>query len=806
MRALDHLVQDVRHAVRTLRNNPGFAAVAVATLSLGIGANTAIFSVVYGVLLRPLPYPDPSSLVLIKSRDSVTGAIVPAGFSVADLERWQDRSTAFSRLAVSAATTFAVDTPAGLETVPGATVSSGFFGILGNPLAIGRPFANDRDPEVVISRRFWHQWFHDDSGIIGRTIHVNEQPHTIVGIARDDLDLPSETRGSIGAAPVAPDIWVPPGLQTGVDDRGARWYELVGRLAPGVTTARGQNDAIRIARLVSQEHSEPNDPVLVPLSTDLTGAVRPALWLLMGAVGLVLLVACANAANLLLARQAVRRREIAVRVSLGAPPGRLAVQLFGEASVVAACGSALGIVIAWSAVAMMQHLHPAEIPRLSGVRLDWPVVGFACGVTALAATLSAAAPVARLLRSGPVTSLMGSRTDAGDRKTAWLRKAIVVSEMAVAIILLVGSVLLAHSFVALLTTDVGVRSDHVVAVELNIAMGRSLPTPAQIQLVDRLLSRVSAMPDVLAAGAANGLPPNRLRMTFGFDMLGPHDTTPTTYELRFLNPTLGYFKVLGIPLVHGRLFTRADTATSPRVVILSAGAARALFGTTDAVGRSLPIGPKDSRVPIVGIVGDVKYGGLSAAPTNTLYLPFAQYPFRNLTLIARTAGDARDVQAVLSQTIHAVDRDIMLGPPRTLDDLIGDAVAQPRFRMCALGAIAALALLLSGMGLYGVVAYAVSRRTAEIGVRMALGATPAAITSMVVREAFDLVAIGSLLGVAGAYGLTRIFRTLLYGVSPTDPLSFLVAVGALGAVAFAASYLAARRAMTVDPIVALRTE
>jgi putative ABC transport system permease protein len=804
--AFDQLVQDVRHAARTLRSNPVFAAVAIATLSLGIGASSAIFSIVYGVLLRPLPYPDSSSLLLIKTRDPVTGAVLPAGFSVPDLEDWQDRATAFSQLALCTPNIFAVETPAGLETASGATVSSAFFTVLGEPLAIGRPFANDRAREVVISRRFWRQWFGEDSQVIGRSIRVNDQPYAIVGVASEYLDLPMDTRRSIGAAPVAPDIWVPPGIDPRVTDRRFRPYELLGRLAPGATFDRGEGDAVRIAHLLSLEHPEHVDPVLVPLTSDLTGAVRPALWLLMGAVGLVLLVACANAANLLLARQSARRREIAVRISLGAPPVRLAVQLFAEAAVIAAFGCALGLAIAQSAVSLMLRLHPVQIPRLSDIRLDWPVLAFASGVTVFAALVSAAAPIARLLRGKPAAILIGSRMDAGDRKTTWLRQAIVVAQMAAAIVLLVGSVLLARSFVALLTTNVGVHADHVVAVELNVAMGRSLPDPVQIQLVDRVVARLSAMPDVLAAGAANGLPPNRLRMNFEFDMAGPLDATPTTHRLTFLNSTPGYFKALGIPLLRGRLFENTDDAASPRVAILSAGAARGLFGTTDAVGRSLPIGPKESAVPIVGIVGDVKYGGLDAAPSDMLYLPFAQHPFRNLTLVARTTGEPRDVQAVLSQTIHEVDRDIMLGPPRTLDGIIGDAVAQPRFRMFALGAIAGLALLLSAIGLYGVVAYAVSRRTSEIGVRMALGATPAAIRSMVVREALELVALGSTFGIAGGYLLTRVLRTILYGVAPTDPVSFAVAVAALAAVALAASYIPARRAMRVDPIVALRAD
>lgn len=806
MRTLGQVVQDVRHAVRTLRRNPGFAVVAIVTLGLGIGANTATFSIVYGVLLRSLPYPDPSALVLIKTRDPITAAIIPAGFSAPDLKDWQDRAVAFSHLALCTSSVYGVETPAGQETVSGATVSSTFFGILGDPMAVGRPFADDRAREVVISRRFWHQWFGDDARIIGRTIHVNGQPYTVVGVAREYLNLPTEARLSIGAPPVAPDIWLPPGIEPGVDTRRVRYYELLGRLAPGATVRRGEDDAVRIAHLLSGTDPAHVDPVVVPLTVDLTGAVRPALWLLMGAVGLVLLVACANAANLLLARQAARRREIAVRVSLGAPPGRLAVQLFSEATVVAVCGCALGILLARATLALTLRLNPAEIPRLSDIRMDWPVLGFACVVTALSALLSAAGPMARLLRGGSVTPLMASRTDAGDWKMARLRKAIIIGEMTVAIGLLVGSVLLARSFVALLTTDVGVHSDHVVAVELNMAMGRSLPEPAQIRLVDRFLSRLSAMPDVIAAAAANGLPPNRLRMTIDFDMVGPGETKPRTRSLKFLNPTPGYFKALGIPLLQGRLFRAADGETAPRVAILSAGAARTLFGTTNAVGRSLPIGPKASVVPVVGIVGDVKYGGLGTAPTDMLYLPFPQYPFRNVTVVARTAGDPREVEALVSQAIHAVDRDITLGPPRTLDDVIGDAAAQPRFRMFALSAIAGLALLLSGMGLYGVVAYAVTRRTAEIGVRMALGATPAAIRTMVVREAFELVAVGSMLGIAGAYGLSRVLRTLLYGVAPTDPLSFAAAVGGLVAVAFLASYLPARRAMTVDPLVALRGE
>lgn len=810
LRWLQDFGRELRHAARSLRKSPAFAAAAILTFALGIGANAAIFSVVYGVLLRPLPYKNPETLVFIQTRDRVTGRVAPSGFSGPDLQDWTERTNAFQSLALCSRDIFALETQHGFETVGGAHVSEQFFGMLGAPMALGRPLTDASAPEIVISDRLWRQGFGRDPGVVGQQVRLNSRPFTIVGVARADFELPTDAQRGLGAPPAeAPGLWAPMELTPQADDRGMRYYQFIARLQNGVTLAQARSDAGAAAHSIAADYAtegQGSEPVVTPIPDELTGAVRPVLFLFVGAVGLVLLVACANVANLLLARQSSRSREIAIRVSLGASWHRLTIQLLAEAALLALAGGVIGALVAKGAVTGLRALEPAGLPRLDAIRIDLPVLAFAVGVSTVAALLSAAIPLFQLLkRDGEVTLRPGGTTHPVGQATRRLRTALVVSELALSLTLLVGAVLLGRSFVNLLRTDVGATIDHVVTVEFNLAMGRTLPAVRQIQLTEQIIERVAALPEVRAVGAANGLPPNRTRMSFEFDTADA-GSRPRFRRLNLVNPTPGYFSALGIPLQRGRAFSSADGPTSPRVVIVSAGLARDLFGTVDAVGRSLPIGPKRAPVPIVGVVGDVKYGGLDADARETLYMPFTQYPFRNMTLVARTSGDPRLIAANVERAIHTVDREITRGPARALDEVVSEAVAQPRFRTALLSAVAGLALLLAAIGVYGVVAYGVSQRTVEIGVRMALGATDSRVIGMVLREALALALAGAAIGTAGAFALTRTLTGFLFGVTPMDGLSVAVAVASLMAITFLASYVPARRATKVDPIVALRCE
>lgn len=808
MHVFESCRQETRYAFRVLRHAPGFAAATIATLALGIGATTATFSVVYGVLLRPLPYRAPESTVVIQTRDRLTGRVTSAGFSGPDLADWTERTRVFDALALSSLDIVALDSGAGADTLHGAFVSPRFFDILGARMAIGRPLGNPRLREIVIGSRLWHRQFGGEPGAVGRRVRLNGTDYTIVGVAPSDFQLPIDTRRSVGAATVVPDLWAPMALAPRAEDRRARYYHLIARLRAGVTMTQAAADAERVARSVAADASPGRaaDPVVMTLAEYLTGRVRRPLLLLLGAVGLVLLVACANVTSLLLARQLSRAREHTVRTALGAPRSRLLLQSMIECLWLVLGGSVGGVILAYWTVFALRSLDAVDVPRMDAIHVDLPVLLLTGIVAAALVTVSGLIAALPLLRRNGLGHVgLAPHAPVDDRLSRRVRSAIVTAEFAVSFILLVSAALLARSFLRLVTVDLGARTDQVVAVEVNLAMGRSLSTPQQMALTDRLLERMEALPGVVAVGAANGLPPNRTRMMLVFEEAQAVDGRSVEHRLTLLNPTPGYLDTLGIPLLRGRYFTRLDSDASQRVVILGAGAARHLFRSLDVIGRTLETG-SDSPPTIVGVVGDVKYSGLDAPPGDTVYQPFAQYPFRNMTLVARTTDDPLAAAAAMRQAIRAVDRAITMGPIRRLDDVVADTLVSPRFRTMLGAALAMLALGLTALGLGGVIAYGVARRTVEIGIRRALGARPLDVVMRVMREGLVLAMIGTVIGSAGAYGLTRLLASLLYDVQSTDGISFALSGAFLVAATLIASYVPARRAASVDPIRALRVE
>jgi predicted permease len=794
-RSLEWLVLDVQYAARSLVHRRRFAAAAALTLALGIGASTAIYSVVYGVLLRQLPYRDAQRLLVIQTRDRATGGLVAAGFSGPDFEDWRQRTQSLESMALYSRNIFALDADTGFETVNGALVSRQFFAVLGVRAAVGRVLTEPGAREIVISDRLWRRRFAADPSVVGRQVLLNAAPYTIVGVAAQGMTFPGESRTSLGAPAPPPDLWAPFESSDSANKRSLRWGALVARMAPGHTLAQVSSEIETVARGFRSDYPDwarNRETVVLSLVTEVTGALRPALWLLLGAVGCVLLVACANVANLLLVRQTSRAREVALRVSLGAPTYRLISHVLAEALLLALVGGGLGVVMAAWAVEVLRWLAPADLPRLDAIRLDLPVLVVTLGISTLAALVSAVAPAWRLMAAG--------------RNARRIRSALVIVELAVSLVLLVGSTLLGRSFLQLLGTDMGVAIDHVATVELNIAMGRTLPAVAQVQLADRLVAATSALPGVRVAAVANGLPPNRSRMSTSFSMPDSRTGQPVEHQMGLLNPTPGYFEALGIRVLAGRTFSQADGPDGPEVVILSSSAARRLFGQFDVVGRTLPISRKDAPVTIVGVVGDVKYFGLDEAPRDTVYVPFSQYPFRNMVLVARTLGDPRQLAGSLAAVVHRVDREVTIGPVRTLEEVVAEAVALPRLRTTLLATLAGLALILAVVGLYGVASYAIALRTVEIGVRMALGAEPWQVVAMIVRESLRLALTGAAVGLCGAFLVTRTLSGMLYGVTPRDTPSFLLAAAVLVLVTAGASFLAARRAAQVDPLAALRSE
>ena len=804
--------QDLRHAFRSLRRSPGFTIAALLTFALGIGASTAIFSVVYGVLLRQFPYRDAERLVLVQTRDRATRQVSPVGFSGPDLEDWRERTRTLQSVALCSRDTFALDADTGAETVKGAYVSRQFFEVLGVSAVLGHLPADADAPEIAISDRLWRTRFGADPKVVGRRVRVNGSAYSIVGVAGPGMTFPTESRSSLGAPATPPDLWAPVEGAPWFNRREFRVGQLVARMAPDRTFAQVSSDVDAVSRAFGRDYpdwSEYHEAVVVSLTDELTGAIRPALWLLLGAVGCVLLVACANVANLLLARQTSRTREIAMRVSLGAPRHRLLMHALSESLLLALVGGGLGVVMASWVVGALRWLEPADLPRLDSIRVDLPVLAFALGISTLSALISAVAPAWRLMTAGRAFAPGAEgRACTPGRNARRIRSALVIVELAVSLVLLVGATLLTRSFLRLVGTDIGVATDHVVTVELNLAMGRTLPTARQIQLAEQLVGDTSALPGVRAAAAANGLPPNRLRMMMSFSLPDWRTGRPVQRDIGMLNPTPQYFRALGIPLVRGRLFTAADGADAPQIAIVNATAAKRLFGTLDVVGRTLPGSRKagEKYTTIVGVVGDVKYSGLGEAVRETVYVPFSQYPFRNMVLTARTTGDQYQLAGALAAVVHKVDHEISIGPVRTLDEVVSEAVARPKFRTALFSTLAGLALILAVVGLYGVATYTVTERTREIGVRMALGAGRWQVVGMIVREGLWLAGAGVAVGLCGAFLLTRSLSGFLYGVTARDTASFLLAAAALVLTTATATCLAARRATRVDPLVALRAE
>ena len=797
--AFETFLRDVRYALRGMRRTPGFTTIAVATLALAIGANSAIFSVVDALLVRPLPYREANRLVVIDATREMTGATrpVPAAFPLEAAERWQRSLHAFDAVDYYATAGYELTTRDGAEMLDGASVGPTFFSLLGGSIVAGRPLgpADAPTPSVVISSRLADRLFGSPARAIGEHLTLNTHPFTIVGVAAADWTIPSPQD----------DVWDSAAFAKTVNSRCCS-VKLLARLKPGVNVAAANADVRDTARRLASV-----DPELFRhLSTTVTslraaqlGTGRTVLLLLWAAVGVVLVIACANVLNLLIARNVWRMREIAIRQALGASRARLIVQGLTESSLLAGAGVAGGLVIARAATAMLARVDPDAFPQLHDVRLNPTVLAFAIALGVLTVVATGFPPAIQAARGAAPQTRNATPT----RRHKRLQHMLCAAQLAAAVVLLVSAALLGRSFVDLLGTDLGVSPDHVLTASINAQIGQTHTAPELASTIERLVERVAQLPGVDAAGASTSLPPSQSRLMMSLRRTG----SDIDYIASAVSCTPGYFHALGLRLVRGRFFTVDDDGRHPPVIIVSQTTARHLFGDKDPIGQTLGI-PKfpyamttAKQATVVGVVSDVKYSGIDAAAGDQVYWSLPQAPWLSAFLTVRAAGDQNFAPA-LRAAVASVDPTVAVTSIRPLESILATAQAPARFRTVLIAAFALLALAIAAIGLYGIVAYSVSQRTTEIGVRVALGAGTRDVMSMVFGEALGMTAIGLAIGLPLAYAMARTFAALLFGVKPTDGVTYGVSALALLVVAFAAAFTPARRAARIDPIVALRAE
>jgi predicted permease len=811
---MDGLAQDLRYAARLLRRSPGFTVVAVLTLALGIGASSAIWSVLDAVVLRPLPYQQPQQLVQLWMR--FTGIGIPNDQNWVSAPELLDlqRNGSFTGVAAISAASFNVTFGGGAQHVDAAVVSPGFFRLLGVAAQAGRTFLPEegvagRDRVVLLGDGIWRRRFGADPAVAGRQLVMNGQGYTIVGVLPRGFHYPRDV-----------EIWTPlafAAADLAPGQRGNHGLQVIARIKPGLTLAQARADMAAVSRRIIAEH--PDYPykdfhfavLMVPLLEQQIGDLRTALWLLLGAVGLVLLIACANVANLLLARASARESEMAVRQALGVGRGRLVRQLLTESTLLGLAGGAAGLALAAWAVRALIAMTAASLPRLDEVRLDAPVVLFTLLLSLATAFLFGLAPVLGLFRADAHAALKeggrGGTESAGSQR---LRGALVVVEIAMALSLLAGSGLLIRSLQRLQEVDGGFRPDGVLTLRMALPEER-YATPAQTRAFYRsLLERVGKLPGVVAAGAINGLPLTGTgwsgTVTVDTQAVAAADTTPEA-DQRPVTP--GYFAALRVPLLRGRPIEESDNETGTPVCVIDETMAKTYWPREDPIGRRIHRGGRTAKLPwmtVVGVVRHVRYRTLESPSRVEVYWPYAQTPFAlgTMSLAIRSAADPESLVGAVRRAVQSLDPDQAVYSIRTLAELEAESMARRRLSMALLAIFAGAALLLAAVGIYGVMSYAVAQRAHEIGIRMALGSRGGQVVALVLRRSGGLTLAGIGTGLVGSLLLTRFIASLLFGVSSYDPLTFTAVAALLMLVALAASYIPARRAAAVDPVKALR--
>jgi putative ABC transport system permease protein len=799
-----NLWQDVKFALRMLRKNPGFTCVAVLTLALGVGANTTIFSVVYAVLLKPLPYPEAGGLV------SLTASSFTKFTQIHDQTRTLEATAAYYSFGSSLLT---AQEP---EAIQGAHVSLDFFRVLGVTPARGRAFLPEEEPTgganvAILSDGFWRSHFAGDESILGKTLVLDGNSTTVVGILPSGFRFPFEFP--------EPDVWLPrafehPLLKPTQVQMGAGYLSVIGRMRGGEDLAQAQAETDTIDARYRQQFASFADagkdpsPQVVSLAESLVGGLRASLLVLLAAVGFVLLIACANVANLLLARATVREKEIALRKALGASRGRLVAQLLSESLVLSVLGSALGIGVALTLIPVLRSLKQASLPRLAETRLDVPVLLFSMTICIFTAVLFGLAPALQAAGRQVHDSLKeGVRGSSSGGRRGRLRGTLVAAEMAIALILITGAGLLGESFARLLQVNLGFSPHSVTTFPVILPSTRYAKGEQQAEFYRQALERVRSLPAVESAAFVSFLP---LSGGYRLSYFCPEGQVCQGLGkdplIAFWQVTGGYFETMRAPLLHGRFFDDHDVAGGEPVIIINETAAKHFWPNENAIGKHIA-GSRDLiQRQVVGVVADAKFSALKAANADQFYVPSEQMPYSTMTLVVRSAATPAALVAAVRAKIAEVDPTLPISGVLSMDNVIASSVAQPRLIMQLVGAFAAFALLLAAIVMYGVMAYSVSQRKQEIGIRMSLGAGRREILQPIVRQGMTLALAGVIIGVVASLALTRLLTGLLFGVRATDPSIFVAAAAVLVMCAFLACYVPARRATRVDPISVLRSE
>ncbi|HYP29319.1 MAG TPA: ABC transporter permease [Blastocatellia bacterium] len=806
---METLMQDLRYGVRMLLQKPAFTVVVVLALAVGIGANSAIFSVVNAVLLRPLPYADPDRLVMIWMDNSRIN-IAEDWHSFPNYTDYRDHNEVLESIAAFNNRSFNITGSGEPERVQGAWMTGSLLPLLGVSPALGRNFSPEeeqpgKDQVVILGHGLWQRRFGGDRNIVGQSIQLNGAPRTVIGVMPQGFAFPAKDS----------EMWVPIALtQQQMANRNAISYQVIGRVKPGVTFEQAKANLEMVNRWILNQNPNQEGYGInpVPYHDQVVGSVRPALLALLGAVAFVLLIACANVANLLLSRAAARAREIAIRTALGAGRIRIIRQLLTESLLLALLGGGVGLLIAFWGLDLLLAISPPDLPRLDQITIDRRVLGFTLGVSLLTGLIFGLVPALQASRLDLTESLKeGGRGSSGGIQGKRIRSGLVVFEVATALVLLICAGLMIKSFMNLQDVKLGFNPDRLLTVRLQLSGSKYQEDVTATNFYQQLLERIEAMPGVESASAISTLflskTPNSTNFTIeGRAPFAPNEQVEVPVDI----VTPGFFKSMGIPLVGGREFTPQDASGAPDVVIINETMAKRYWQGEDPIGKRFMYGSPGNGDPqwmtIVGVVGDVRRTGFDAEVRPETFLPHGQAPARGMMLAVRSTSDPTSLTGAVREAVRSLDGDLPVFTVKPMDALLGDMMAQRRLNMLLFAILAGVALILASVGIYGVIAYSVTQRTHEIGIRMALGAQRMDIVKMIVGQGIALAAVGVGIGILASFLLTRLMTALLYGVSATDLVTFVAISALLTLVAVVASFIPARRATRVDPMIALRYE